>query len=211
MVTIFVYQQKLKLQLHHTTGTITDKPMLDFKDAFTKGHNITFKDISTLMICKNIDFSHTNWMCIATSQYYNDVNLMTHLIDNMLDIYAVDSDKSSDYPFIIILLYYNNDTICLIDTLFNNAGVTYDFFDKIKSTRCTFGVYHECVNALRGHQKHIQLLKYLTDISLNKFAKYYNLVKYYDMTYTMLLIIKVQKKVPNTIIKHLIIPFVYQR
>ena len=210
MVTIFVYQQKLKLPLHHTTEPITNKPMLDFKDVFVKGYKITPTDIPTLMTCKNIDFGHTYWMYLNTSLYYNDVHLMTHIMDNILDVNANDGDNDEYHPFIVILIYYNN-TICLIDILLNNVGVAYDTFDEIKTNQHSEYIFEQCKINLYAHQKHIQLLKYLTSVSLNKFTKYYNLVKYYDMIHTMFLLVKVQKKVPNTIIKHLMIPFVYQR
>ena len=184
--------------------------MLDFKNAFTKGHKIDSTDIETLMMCKNIDFGYVDWTNLDSRAHYNNANLMLHIIDNILDITANDNRVEGYLSFVILLLYYNG-SIWIINRLFDNGGVTYDIFDSIYTNCYDKCEYKQCVIHLHVHQKHIQLLKYLTSVSLNKFTKYYNLVKYYDMIHTMLLIIRVQKRVPNIIIKHLIIPFVYQR
>ena len=181
--------------------------MLDFRDVFSKNHQMTSENIPAIMKCKNIDFGHTNWLNFNQYRYYNDVNLMTHIIDNILDINIPDNGIQSCYTYAITLVYYNYDDSWLINRMFDNGGVTCDMLD----TCCESDYVHkQCVYHLRAHRKHMQLVKYLTDVSLNRFTKYYNLSKYYYVIHVMMLVIKVQKRVPNIIIKHLIIQFVYQ-
>ena len=100
----------------------------------------------------------------------------------------------------------------------NNGCITKQAFksDCGDASCCRHDNFCKCC----PHKHFGKLVKYLTKVSLNKFKGYYNLEKYYDMIYTMLLIMKAQqrltstgstgKSLPNTIIKHLIIPFVYQ-
>ena len=94
-----------------------------------------------------------------------------------------------------------NKVMPRINYILNNGYISSGTFSFITSSP---KILAPMINKFRG------LVKYLTNISLNRFTKFYNIEKYYDMVATMLLILKAQQRVPSAIIKHLIIPFIYQ-
>ena len=113
-----------------------------------------------------------------------------------------DGSTDSDYTFINKLLIYSSKP-SILHYMLNNAYLNKKLF--CKACKRSLNKFDHKVLCRFG-----SLISYLTRISLKKFKGFYNIEKYYDMIYTMLLIIKVQQRLPVTIIKHLIIPFVYQ-
>ena len=175
--------------------------MLDFRRTFTEGHVMVNNDIPTIMQCKDIDFGHVDWQKFNNKQVYNNVTPMSHIIDNILDANAHDNNDVGRYTFIGKILSYSNNSL-VIEYVYNNIGINMETFKRNSlEFRIVTTTFYKQSN---------QLVKYLTSVSLGKFPKYYNIVKYYDMIYTMLLVTKIQKIVHNAIIKHLIIPFIYQ-
>lgn len=177
--------------------------MLDFRNVFSATHQITSNDIPIIMKCKNIDFGHVNWQLISTREYLGDTQLMFHLIDNVLDVDIRDNYCVNYFTLFVKIAYYTNNHL-IVEYMSNNGGVTNFSYTLLNKSANVIANY-------KWYTKYEQLVKYLTDVSLNKFTKYYNIVKYYDICYLMLLITRVQKKVPKIVIRHLIVPFIYQR
>ena len=107
----------------------------------------------------------------------------------------------------------HNYTPSIIHYMFNNGCI------NNKSFEMHFGDFGKHIHFCDccPHKRFDKLTRYLTKVSLNRFKGYYNIEKYHDMMYIMLLIMKAQQKVPyvrstlpSAIIKHLIIPFIYQ-
>ena len=176
----------------------------EFKEAFPQGHNLTINDISTVMKCKNIDFGHVNWHRYMPDFFSKvvmyDTNLLTHLTHNIIDVHVNGDNKRSYYSFIGGVYVFCDTTA--FEYVINNRYINNEFFDKMNSgTRIIYD---------NRYKKLKELMYYLTDVSLNKFPGFYNIEKYYDMIYIMLLVTRVQTILPKSIVKHLIIPFVYQ-
>ena len=65
---------------------LTNPPTLEFRKAFVKGHSMSFEDIPLILQCKNIDFGHVDWPHYRIRNYYDNKQLMYHVIDNIVDI-----------------------------------------------------------------------------------------------------------------------------
>ena len=163
------------------------------------------------MKCKNIDFGHVYWM----NMLYSDVlakndKLLAHLVDNIIDVHAHDNNNVGYCTFMLGIL--SHKTPSMLQYFFNNRYINDDHFGN---EHILLYINRSGVSVSPPMNKYMylqvkQLTNYLTSISLGKFKGYYNVEKYYNMIHTMLLIIKVQKKIPTSIVKHLIIPFIYQ-
>lgn len=187
--------------------------MLEFKQAFQQNHFITNKDIPLIMQCKNIDFGHCKWpQCLSTHNrpgplyvtvpLYTTVDLMEHVIDNILNINTYNNNNSNRDTLFCILCVYSTNSI--IEYAINNGYLNNTSFDDV----CNNYIWYYNDNDLL--YKFDIFVKYLTNVSFNKFPGYYNLEKYYYITHMLLLITKSQKILPSTIIKHIIIPLIYQ-
>ena len=183
--------------------------MLEFTDVFRNGHDMTdcYKDeaIRTIMECKNIDYGHVIWM-FSKKDFYNNINCMIHMIDNIIDVNTHDYHCANTYTFFVKVMY-NCSILQITNYMLNNGYINNtsfeDYFDLTRTQHCFKRVNYP--------NKHFdKLVNYLTKVSLSKFKGYYNLEKYYDMFHIMLLVMKAQQRLPTAIIKHLIIPFVYQ-
>ena len=161
------------------------------------------EDIPTILKCKNIDFGHVDWQRISHRNYFSDERLMIHLVDNVMDADVHDNNNRDYFTFVLKVCCYTKDR-SMRECMLNNCGVTNSSYAKIDK-------HANDVRKYKWHNKYKQLVRYLTDVSLNRFTKYYNIIKYYDVIYLMLLIIKVQRKVPKIVVRHLIVPFIYQR
>ena len=168
---------------------------MDFKDVFVKGCKIRPTDTSIIMKCKNIDFGHVNWQ-LVDDKFYDNEQLMFHIIDNIVDINAYDNNNSIDYYNFISKIMRYSKKLPIAHYVFNNGGVNNDSFNDMYGRDKNY--------------KYKQLVEYLTIISLNKFSRHYNIEKYYNVCHMLLLVMKVQRVLPTAVIKHLIIPFVYQ-
>ena len=127
--------------------------------------------------------------------------LVYYITDNIVDINVLEhqNDRYDSYTLLgNIVIFSNNDDVCAKYVL-NNGHVNNE----------TFSSLDECDGCVE-YSRHRHLVKYLTRISLTRFTKFYNIDKYYNTATIMLLIIKKQQRLPSAIIKHLIIPFVYQ-
>ena len=185
--------------------------MLEFTEVFTLGQCVDRYSIYTIIKCKNIDFSHVAWIF----DIFDDEQAIYHITDNIIDINAAEYDIPG-YPSYTLLEYIiRNTTSCNITVgnrqalyyLLNNGCINNDTFTFYNDDKYNDDEYND------GHltlSKYKYLVKYLTDTSLGKFKGYYNIKRYYDMVTTMLLILKAQQWLPSTIIKYLIIPFIYQ-
>ena len=194
---------------------LTNPSTLEFREAFVKGHPLSSIDIPLILQCKNIDFGHVSWPHYATRDYYDNKQLMYHVIDNIVDINI--RDENLEYRLSLL------SKICTTDTYVND-----DIYNYVMNNGCvnnlTFILFKKCEgNHIAKYDSTIRfgnLVSYLTRVSFDRFRGYYNIEKYYYMIHTMLLVMKAQQMVsvkgqvwyslPNTIIKHLIIPFIYQ-
>ena len=192
--------------------------MLEFKEVFPKGHNITHRDTQTIMKCKNIDFGHVMWpLSCRINTYFGPDNtdaiiysydqLMYHIIDNIVDINTYDNDDPDGrYTLFSKIIHIQNKSV--ISHILNNGGVNNRTF---KIIRADCSLHYTQSNLLQQSSK---LVKWLTDISFSRFVGYYNLEKYYYILPVLLLVTKTQQKshnhLPTNIIKYLIIPYIYQ-
>ena len=177
--------------------------MLEFKQAFPKGSYVhhNYNNIQTILKCKNIAFDHIDWFGDDRSAY-NNVDLMFHLIDNIVDIDVTDRGSVLCFTFFTKIIRYTNN-LAIIHHLLNTRCIQHSYFGQL-------GNYQRQVRCVCCQNKHFdKLVNYLDSVSLSKFKGYYNLEKYYDMLYIMLLVMKAQRRLPTAIIKHLIIPFIY--
>ena len=180
--------------------------MLDFTEVFTKGYNMDKRDYETIIKCRNINFGYTNWIYLDSS-FYDEENYMEHIIDNIIDINVDDNADMGQYSLFVKIIHYSRNPL-VIHYMFNNGYVNYSCFENYFGKLCY--TYHKSYCKCCPHKQFDKLVNYLTKISLNKFKGYYNIEKYYDMMTTMLLILKTQRLLPTAVVKHLIIPFVYQ-
>ena len=186
--------------------------MLEFTKVFTKGQYIDMNNIEMIKKCKNIDYGHTYWTMHI--RFYTDITFVTHVIDNIIDVNAHnDGDKNNNTYFIKILRYASDPRV--LHYVFNNGYINEKSFDDY--LKCDFYGHLKYFCRCCPRKQFDKLTSYLTKVSLNKFKGYYNIEKYYDIIYTMLLILKTQQKLPHigstlpsAVIKHLIIPFIYQ-
>ena len=194
---------------------LTNPPTLEFKEAFLKGHSMSFEDIPLILQCKNIDFGHVKWPGCAYRIYYNHKQLMFHIIDNIMDINVMDNNLPCGFALLCKVCSIEGHTNSnIVDYVINNGYINNLTFIIFKTNH----IAHVNKNYSMVHFE--KLINYLTEVSFDKFRGYYNIEKYYYMIHTMFLIMKVQQKssvknqlkysLPNTIIKHLIIPFIYQ-
>ena len=182
--------------------------MLEFTEVFPKGYSMAKCDnLDIILKCKNIDFGHVCWNSLDDDDFYGNETYMFHIIDNIIDINTHDGRFVYLFPLFNKILRYS-ESPSIIHYMFNNGCVNdtsfkiyFDGYWNMSHKR-----FCECC----PRKQFNKLTNYLTKVSLSKFKGYYNLEKYYDMLYIMLLIIKVQQKLPSVVIKHLIIPFVYQ-
>ena len=178
--------------------------LIEFKEAFSKGHKIIMSNIPLILQCKNIDFGHVDWFHYLRSftSFYDDEQLMMHIIDNIVDLSVQDGSIKSTYTFIHKIITYSTKQSILY-YLFNNGYLHKKLFSVMHDKMLT---KFDC----KILNKFASLIRYLTDVSLGKFEGFYNIEKHYYMVTTMLLILKTQQQLPSAIIKHLIIPFIYQ-
>ena len=180
--------------------------MLNFETVFTKGYSITDDDIPTLMQCTNIKYSHTNW----TYGIFRDIKVVQHVVDNIVDVN--DPEYGSDMCTLLYNILCLNYINCTRDHsnvkyILNNGYINKDTISRINN--CSGRLLQSSI--ISSNISTVgKLIDYLTDVSLDKFTRFNNVEKYYYMIHTMLLIMKKQHLVPPRIVKHLIIPFVYQ-
>ena len=189
-------------------GTLSDQTMLEFTEVFPKGYKVYTNSTRTrtIMECKNIDFGHVDWFAMSRS-FYNNAKYMSHIIDNIIDINTHDNNLDNRYTLFGKIVCYSS-TPSIVHYMFNNGRIndtTFEIYFRILQH-----VPHRSFCKCCPHKQFNKLTNYLTKVSLDKFKGYYNLEKYYDMIYVMLLIMKAQQRLPTSVVKHLIIPFVYQ-
>ena len=184
--------------------------MLEFTEVFTKGYDVDNEDIGTIMKCKNINFGHVNWTLFA-GVFSDNIMCMVHIIDNIIDINVYGDNNIFAYTFFVKIIRFSKYPY-VIHYMLNNGHVNNKSFEIYHSFSNDFNLHLRSCNFCDccPHKQFDKLTNYLTRVSLGKFTGYYNIEKYYDMMYTMLLIMKAQHKLPTTVIKHLIIPFIYQ-
>ena len=185
--------------------------MLEFTEVFPKGHIMSKSKwggacLEMVMNCKNIDFGHVKWLHLDNS-FYNEEKYMIHIVDNIIDFSVHDDNYRLSYTFFEKIVNHSR-VPHIIHYMFNNGHINQRSFTPHYS-RPLHGRYHVFCKCC-PHKHFDKLVNHLTNVSLNKFKGYYNLEKYYDMLNIMLLILKAQHKLPITVIKHLIIPFIYQ-
>ena len=188
--------------------------MLEFTKVFIKGQCVNYYDIETIMNCKNIEFGYVNWDNLFCVSVHYNIDFMNHITNNIINVNAHDNDNIQSYTFFTRVIRYGQFSN-MVHNMLNNGYINDESFEKYHShdwlAECK--IFCKCC----PHKKYDKLVNYLTKVSLNKFKGYYNIEKYYDMIHTMLLILKVYPKLshieftlPSTIIKHLIIPFIYR-
>ena len=179
--------------------------MLEFTKVFYKGQIIGIDDVDAIIMCKNIDFGHVDWLGGAV--FYNDTKCMFHIIDNIVDVNVHDGGDDTMYTFFTKIIQYSID-LHIVHYMLNNSCINDEsfelYFDLVAYTQ------HKQFCRCCPHKQFDKLANYLTKVSFGRFRGYYNIERYYDMLHTMLLIMKAQQKLPITVIKHLIIPFIYQ-
>ena len=178
---------------------------LEFTEVFKRGYMITDISIEILLKCKNINFSHNLWSYPIIRREY----VVKYIVDNIVDINMV--EYSYESTTLLSNIIGSNDlsnTTESIVYVLNNGYIDNNTFT------CTN--YYKCSHFLDRYK---WLVKYLTKVSLDRFTRFYNIEKYYDTCTSILLIIKVYQKLsndghnrwlPSNIIKHLVLPFVYQ-
>ena len=186
--------------------------MLEFTKVFPKGHDMKdcWSHKPTIMKCKNIDFGHVDWIDISP-KFYDSTSCMVHIIDNIIDVNICDGHHKQAYTFFTKIIRYSNKPH-IIHYMFNNGCINKESFTIYFNSR----IFDNDDNRHRHfckcckYKQFDELTSYLTKVSFNRFKGYYNIEKYYDILKVMLLVIKAQHVIPTTIIKHLIIPFIYQ-
>ena len=173
--------------------------MLEFTKVFIRGDLLDVQHINDVRACKNIDFNHVRW----SFNIVRDYSTICHIVDNILDINAFEWKSNSFTLLHIIICAFKSlkQRDASIKYIMNNGYInvnTLDVADRYAYvTRIRLGEYRN-------------LVIHLTKISLGKFTGFYNVEKYYDTMIVMLLILKVHKVLPKNIVRHVIIPFIYQ-
>ena len=200
----------------HDTKTMSH---YEFTQIYQKGYMITLNDVDTIMKCKNIDFGHVTW----PSSFFNDTDVICHIVDNIVDVNVVEHTSKICYSYTLLQNIYNyvrdNQSIIYnwdmigIYYLLNNGHVNEDTFVFMDN----YGYIYETNNPLTKILNQYKcFVEYLVNLSMNKFTRFYNVEKYYDTCVIVLLVIKRYQKLgtnkwlPTSIIKHLILPFIYQ-
>ena len=167
------------------------------------------------MKCKNIDFSHTKWSPLI----FSNTEYVCHIVDNIINInmgeYRYEHSQCCTLLHNIIMCAFalksHEHAIQSTNYLLNNGNVSNNTF--IFLNHYSYPQYGPIL------YKYKHFVKYLTKISLGRFIGFYNIEKYYDTCVILLLIIKVYQRSPNNghnqwlppnVIKHLVLPFVYQ-
>ena len=201
--------------------------MLSFKETFKKYLAVGLNDRSMIMACKNIDFGCVMW----TDSIFTDNDLVFYIIDNIVDINAKERGNGSTLLQNIIFHIRLSEDCSIYDSKLQISYLLNNGHINISTLQCYSSGHidditirrkcYKCDNIAKYIPKvhnYVDLIDYLTRISLGRFTKFYNIEKYYDTCTTMLLIIKAQskdntmtnRKLPPSIMKHLILPFVYQ-
>ena len=170
--------------------------MLEFTEVFPRGAYVT--NIDDIRKCGNINFSHVKW----SLGIFQNHSIVCHIVDNILDINAWEY-QSREHTLLdnIIRAGFSHEQIKRsVNYMMNNGYVNID----------TFNVVHRLGRIYVVLNRYKNLVIYLTTISLGKFTKFYNVEKYYDTMIVMLLVLKVHKVLPKNVIRHVIIPFIYQ-
>ena len=88
-------------------------------------------NMATIMKCKNIVFDYVEWFG-AIIRPYTNVNLVIHLIDNVVDIDARDSEIH--YTLFTKILVYGT-TPEIIHHMLNNKCIKYSYFRELSGMR----------------------------------------------------------------------------
>ena len=174
--------------------------MLEFTQVFEEGYEISTKDIPNILKCKNIDFGHVLWPDAYYSDFYSDYQLISHIIDNIIGVNVRDNNCVTRTT-LLGKICYGEIIKSILSYILNNGYLGNLSFEIVNNI---FDIDNDI------YTQSNKLSNYLTIVSFNRFKGYYNLEKYYYITHTMLLVMKAQHVLPRTIIKHLIIPFIYQ-
>lgn len=204
----------------------------EFREIFHKGCTIDTQDDRLIMMCKNIDFGHVDWPFYITS-FFGNKELMYHIVDNIVDINAQSYPHSHTTPgatllnkimFRIIAGGCNNNCDCgciiIIAYIINNGYIDNDTLKPpLWATKLHSDTHLDVTIRLNERMVTIgqlsDFVNHLTTTSLKKFTRFYNVEKYYYIAKLLLLITKVQSKfslkwLPPNILKHIILPLVYQ-
>ena len=179
--------------------------MRNFVEVYTKGCRIDHHEIPMLLQCTNIRFGHTIW----TYNIFGDEMVLRHVVNNIVDINEKEYGRDCGLLYNVILCvdrhYAVSNDMSLVNYVCNNGYINKNTLNIAGSHAITFSP--QIASNIHTIRK---LVNYLTEVSLNKFTGFYNLEKYYYICHIMLLIMKTQQKIPSIVIKHLIIPFIYQ-
>ena len=162
--------------------------MFEFTKVFAKGHIMDHDDVRSIMKCKNIDYGHTSWI-IFSGVFANDVVCTTHIIDNIIDVNVYNHNNYHLHTFFVDIMYFNKNPY-KTHYMLNNGYINNKSFEELfrwVGRTCEYKFCDCC-----SHKQFDKLTDYLTKVSLGKFTGYYNIEKYYDVMYTMLLIMKAQ-------------------
>lgn len=197
---------------------------LEFIEVFRRGHVLdNDDDIQLLLKCRNIHFDHNVWSYHIIRKKY----VIKYIVDNIVDINMIEYAYSNTTLLSNLIKAGNlSNTAESIRYVLNNGHIGNNTFDCAR--------YRTCAHFL---DKYKCLVEYLTKVSLDRFTRFYNVEKYYDIGTILLLIMKVYQKIPrevalkslpqeialksslnnghsqwlpSNIIKHLVLPFVYK-
>ena len=178
--------------------------MLEFTEVFTRDTMLyAFQINDNIHKCKNINFNHVRW----SRTIFRDYSMLCHIVDNVLDINATECKLSSTLlDNVILSAYGSNQIVKSINYVMNNGCINIDTFNI--NTLDINNYLLDTINTTLNKYKNLVI--HLTTISLSELTRFYNVEKYYDTMIVMLFILKVHKVLPKNIIRHLIIPFIYQ-
>lgn len=150
----------------------------------------------------NLDFTSDLWP-ITGHEFYDNPHVIKHICNNVIDIHAKPKkssccliskilcvDRTSvkvNLEYVINSGYYLRKYISLAFVAVNNKPLIWQYRNKYM-----------------GHQQYI---KELVIGNPNYYPK--NIINYNYMLVILLWLMKYQKMVPNVLVKHKIIPFVY--
>lgn len=195
--------------------------MLQFNETFNKGHEITKSDAPLIMKCTNINFEHTKWKPVKNdyTYFYEDHDLIKHIIDHVVDINKHDNDDYKRSTLMEKIVQLND--LKLFEYVLNNGYININSLNIHKYK--IYGRYYRMINQTIYNMKNKcfddlkKFVLFLDKVSFGQFKGYYNLLEHNYIMFIMLLVIKVIKKsntnmycLPLPIIKHKIIPFIYQ-
>ena len=177
------------------------KQMLEFKEVFSEGSMVCESNEGDIIKCKNIEFDHVCWVPLC----FTNATLTWHIIHNIVDINIVEHQNGGRNSATLLdnIIFYTYDSNVYIEYILNNVHISNKLFASNSSSLKLY--------------KYKGLVKYLTKVSLGRFTRFYNIQKYYDTCVIVLLVMKslqfnkqITNSLPSNIIKHLIVPFVYQ-